>query len=168
LRALLGLFLGFSERHLSQVPLVLNVETGKVSPQYHVIFDNKFKTVHLLPDFATLDKQWRTVLWLGYECCLDVDFDDNGNPKVPTILDLIKAYSEEKSKRQDKIEPITAIDRENYGRNNGQINFQKEILPILPPTILPPLFDETQVPGGDIPDHQNTDEDKFNKRSLLS
>jgi hypothetical protein len=48
-----------------------------------------------------------------------------------------------------------------YGRNNGQIKFQEEIPPILPPTILPPLFDETQVPGGDIPDRQNTDEDKI-------
>jgi hypothetical protein len=77
------------------------------------------------------------------------------------MLDLIKAYSEEKSKRQDKIEPITAIDRENYSRNDGQIEFQEEILPILPPTILSPLFNETQVPGGDIPNHQNTDEDKI-------
>jgi hypothetical protein len=55
------------------------------------------------------------VLQLGYECFLDVDFDDNSNSKVPTMLDLIKAYSEEKSKRQDKIEPITAIEREDYG-----------------------------------------------------
>ncbi len=27
------MFLGFSERHSSQVPLVLNVTTGKISPQ---------------------------------------------------------------------------------------------------------------------------------------
>jgi hypothetical protein len=32
-RAQLGLFLGFSERHSSQVPLVLNVKTGKISRQ---------------------------------------------------------------------------------------------------------------------------------------
>jgi hypothetical protein len=76
---------------LSQVPLVLNVETGKISPQYHVIFDDKFKIVHSLPDIATLDKQWRTVLRSGYECFLDADFDDYGNPKVPTMLDLIKS-----------------------------------------------------------------------------
>ena len=30
----LSLFLGFSEQHLSQVPLILNVTTGKISPQY--------------------------------------------------------------------------------------------------------------------------------------
>ncbi len=98
---------------------------------------------------------------LEYECFLNVDFDDNGNQIVPTMLDLIKAYSEEKNKRHDKIEPITAIDREVYGRNNGQIEFQEKIPPILPPTILPPLFNETQVPGGDIPDHQNADEEEI-------
>jgi hypothetical protein len=125
-----------------------------------------FETVHSLLDIATLDKQWRTVLQLGYECFLNVDFDDNGNPKVPTMLDLIKAYSKEKSKRQDKIEPITAIDREDYGRNDGRIKFQEEIPPILPPTILPPLFNDTQVRGGDIPDHQNTDEDKIIKKEF--
>jgi hypothetical protein len=165
-RARLGLFLGFSERHLSQVPLVLNVGTGKISPQYHVIFDDKFETVHSLPYIATLNKQWRTVLRLGYECFLDVDFDDNCNPKVATMLDLIKAYSKEKSKRQDKIEPITAIDREDYGRNNGQIKFQEEIPLILPPTILLPLFNETQVPGGDFPNHQNTDKDEKIEKEL--
>ena len=47
-RARLGLFLGFSDVHSSQVPLVLNTETGKISPQFHVIFDDKFATVHFL------------------------------------------------------------------------------------------------------------------------
>ena len=44
----LGLFLGFSDLHSSQVPLVLNVATGHISPQLHVIFDDKFETVSLL------------------------------------------------------------------------------------------------------------------------
>jgi hypothetical protein len=69
-RAQLGLFLGFSERHSSQVPLVLNVKTGKKSPQYHLIFDNKFKTVHLLPENKALEKQWTIILRLGHECFL--------------------------------------------------------------------------------------------------
>jgi hypothetical protein len=42
----LGLFLGFSKLHSSLVPLVLNVAIGHISPQYHVIFDNKFETVN--------------------------------------------------------------------------------------------------------------------------
>jgi hypothetical protein len=47
--ARLGLFLGFSDLHSSQVPLVLIVESGHTSPRFHVIFDDKFETIHSLP-----------------------------------------------------------------------------------------------------------------------
>jgi hypothetical protein len=110
-RARLGLFLGFSERHYSQVPLVLNIETGKISLQYHVIFDDKFKIVHLLPDNKALEKQWTRILRREHECFLDVDLDNNRNPIVSTMSGLIKAYSKEKQKRLNG-EDITAIGRE--------------------------------------------------------
>ncbi len=57
LRAWLGMFLGFSECHSSQVPLVLTVTTGKRSPQYHVIFDGKFETVHSLSKDGSVEQQ---------------------------------------------------------------------------------------------------------------
>ena len=44
-RARVGLYLGPSPKHSRSVALVLNVETGLVSPQYHVRFDNLFETV---------------------------------------------------------------------------------------------------------------------------
>ena len=40
-----GIFLGFSPHHSSDVPLVLNLTTGHISPQYHVVFDDGFDTV---------------------------------------------------------------------------------------------------------------------------
>jgi hypothetical protein len=43
--ARLCLFLGFSHLHPSLVPLLLNIEMGHISPQSHVMFDNKFNTV---------------------------------------------------------------------------------------------------------------------------
>jgi hypothetical protein len=51
----LGLFRGFSDPHSSLVPLVLNVDTGHISPQFHVIFDNKFETVTSLAIGEHLD-----------------------------------------------------------------------------------------------------------------
>jgi hypothetical protein len=47
-----GMFVGFSSKHSSLVPLVLNLETGYISLQYHVIFDDSFHTVpsSLTPD----------------------------------------------------------------------------------------------------------------------
>ena len=43
--AQMGQFLVFSQEHSSSVGLVQNFHTGYVSPQYHVLFDNKLKTV---------------------------------------------------------------------------------------------------------------------------
>ena len=49
-----GMFVGFSSEHSSLVPLVLNLETGYISPQYHVIFDDSFHTV---PSSLTSDSE---------------------------------------------------------------------------------------------------------------
>ena len=40
-----AVFMGFSNLHSSEVPLVLNLETGSITPQYHVVFDDHFSTV---------------------------------------------------------------------------------------------------------------------------
>ena len=44
-RSKLGQFLGRSKRHAGSVGLIRNLSTGKVSPQYHVVYDNHFTTV---------------------------------------------------------------------------------------------------------------------------
>jgi hypothetical protein len=56
--ACLGLFVGFLPLHLSLVQLVLNILTGKISPQYHVVFDDPFKTVPSLPLGESVQQQW--------------------------------------------------------------------------------------------------------------
>jgi hypothetical protein len=40
-----GVFIGFSNLHSSEAPLVLNLATGSITPQFHVIFDDVFSTV---------------------------------------------------------------------------------------------------------------------------
>ena len=49
------MFVGLSKRHSSKAPLVLNLETGYISPQFHVVHDDFFATVtstpDLIPDF---------------------------------------------------------------------------------------------------------------------
>jgi Integrase core domain. len=44
-RSRLGIYLGMSPEHASSVALVLNLQTGLVSPQFHVVFDDDFSTV---------------------------------------------------------------------------------------------------------------------------
>jgi hypothetical protein len=44
-RSKLGQFLGRSKKHAGSVGLIRNLGTGKISPQYHVVYDNHFTTV---------------------------------------------------------------------------------------------------------------------------
>jgi hypothetical protein len=41
-----GQFVGWSPLHSSKVALIRNLTTGRISPQFHVIFDNWFETVY--------------------------------------------------------------------------------------------------------------------------
>jgi hypothetical protein len=49
--------MGLSKKHANTVPLVLNPETGYITPQYHIVFDDWFAmvatNVDALPDFNT-------------------------------------------------------------------------------------------------------------------
>jgi hypothetical protein len=45
-----GVFVGVSALHSSESPLILNLLTGKISPQYHVVFDDAFTTVSTVHD----------------------------------------------------------------------------------------------------------------------
>jgi hypothetical protein len=40
-----GMFLGLSQQHASEVPLVLNLGTGSITTQFHVVCDDLFTTV---------------------------------------------------------------------------------------------------------------------------
>jgi hypothetical protein len=50
--------MGLSKKHASTVTLVLNPETGYITPQYHIVFDDWFATVatnvDALPDFNAM------------------------------------------------------------------------------------------------------------------
>ena len=56
-----GMFLDFSSAHSSDVPLVLNLRTGHVSPQYHVVFDDGFSKVQSIPEGT--DPLHGEILW---------------------------------------------------------------------------------------------------------
>ena len=56
-RARLGMYLGHSPSHAGSVALVLNLRTGLVSPQYHVVIDDDFLTVPSLRA-GTVPSNW--------------------------------------------------------------------------------------------------------------
>ncbi len=87
-RVCLGFFLGFSSLHSSQVPIVMNVDTGKISLQFHVIFDDKFETVMSMNSEESIGEQWKLFFCLKQECFKDVDYDGAGNAILPHLTSL--------------------------------------------------------------------------------
>ncbi|MCE2996032.1 MAG: hypothetical protein LW863_10560, partial [Flammeovirgaceae bacterium] len=67
-------YIGMSSKHSSSVPLCLNLETGAITPQFHVVFDEDFATIATkvedLPDFAS--PQWDSLFGSSiYQYVLD-------------------------------------------------------------------------------------------------
>ena len=156
-RACLGLFLGFSDLHSSLVPLVLNVVTGHISPQFHVIFDDKFETVNSLPIDQPLNKLWAEIFRLGCECCLDVDYDENDQRIIPPLLDIIKSYSKAQADLPF-FEPIRSFDVDDIQVKDASVPPPHELLQdgqaanqlnkgVISQVVLPPTF---PVPGGEL------------------
>ena len=75
----MGQFLEFSRVHSSTVALVKNLHTRHVSPQYHVVFDDKFQTVF---NDGKTEEQHDTIcetLFEGCrECYVEEEFDESG------------------------------------------------------------------------------------------
>jgi hypothetical protein len=57
-RSRVGLYLGRSPMHARSVALVLNLQTGHVSPQFYLSFDPSFQTVKRTFDGMPLDIKW--------------------------------------------------------------------------------------------------------------
>ena len=60
-RSLIGVYLGHSPFHASNVALVWNLTTGRVSPQYHVVFDDDFTTATYM-EAGTLPPNWQELI----------------------------------------------------------------------------------------------------------
>ena len=56
-----GVLVGYSPVHSSDVPLVLNLQTGSISPQYHIVFDDLFSTVQSLSVLEKPPKFWNEI-----------------------------------------------------------------------------------------------------------
>ncbi|KAL7474399.1 hypothetical protein ACHAW6_000372 [Cyclotella cf. meneghiniana] len=75
----MGQFLGFSCKHLLTVASVHNLHTGHVSPKYHVVFNNKFKTVfHDGKTLEELDKICAELFVDSKEHFIECEYDEDG------------------------------------------------------------------------------------------
>ena len=133
-----GIYLGVSPYHSSTVHLVLNPSTGKVSPQYHVIFDDTFSTV--FSDGAFSQAVWDSLLVSNVERHPDADVAIDS---IPFQSDL--PQSESNLERE--------LLRKNHSRHGTKPTITFDLLPdtrIFNPST-PPVDGNTLAPEGAIP-----------------
>jgi hypothetical protein len=96
-RARLGVYVGSSSSHSETVGLILNMTTGSVSPQYHVVYDELFQTVYGTLDNTIFDSPtWISLLSLGgLEQSLDAtDIHGDEVPHQEFYDDFVESNSE--------------------------------------------------------------------------
>ena len=98
-RSRMGIFVGFSSEHSNTVALVLNIESGHISPQYHLVFDERFSTVSRNPDDSFTPDEWLSLLDSGYDrhTSLEAFEDENGNPVWNLPPDLAQQWIQRRS-----------------------------------------------------------------------
>jgi hypothetical protein len=62
-----GQYMGFSSEHSSLVGLVCNLETEHISPQYHLVFDERFSTMHSMAEDTPDQSIWIDLFSQGRE-----------------------------------------------------------------------------------------------------
>ena len=82
-RARTGMFLGFSSEHSTTVGLILNLKTGHISPQFHVVYDELFTTV--TTDMTVdLEENWLDLWRNSREFYLE-DWDPTVDGELPGL-----------------------------------------------------------------------------------
>ena len=73
-RSRIGVYLGHSPFHAGSVALVFNPSTGRVSPQYHVVFDDEFSTITYMEE-GTVPPNWSDLVEHSSELATNQDYN---------------------------------------------------------------------------------------------
>lgn len=161
-----GVFLGLSKRHASTVPVVLNLETNRISAQFHVVVDDWFATVsNVVGEDDSVDPEaWADIFAASrFQTFFDeddpVDLDDEWLSQ-----DELQSRIEERSRKirtvQDKTSPPVDFDQVHQRRLTDaepteiriteEPTFQREVAQ---KTITTPikLFDSSAKPVDPVP-----------------
>ena len=111
-RARRGQYLGVSPDHSSTIGRILNLRSGFISPQYHVIYDDLFSTVPNAESGGTLEPAldgsfWRNLIETGYESLLpDGDDADESLPDLhPDWLTDAEIRARQRDHRPARLDP---------------------------------------------------------------
>ena len=99
------MYVGKSDEHSNMIGLVLNLATGAVTPQYHVIYDEQFTTVGGRLDDPLTTTEWNGLLLL------------QGLAKDPEIIEDDPIYPVDVY--NDFIQAMTPYGPEEYKGDSG-------------------------------------------------
>ena len=136
-----GLNVGLSPRHAATVPSVLNLQTGNISPQFHVVFDDWFSTVAATgDDELELDsKLWEDLL--VDDRFLLSEFDDDDPVQLGdewlTEQERLDRHQKATARVQEhmadpNLDPITVPTTPTHRRDASTIFEQQEPSPVTP------------------------------------
>ena len=138
-----GQFLGYSKEHASTVGLVRNVRTGRITPQFHVLYDDYFQTVAGTDAEQAVDLE--RLDWDGLIRTNGTDraFDESEVDEVPDISDEWLTQDEITARQQRRV---------RFARQHVPTVTRTPIRPrnIRPAPISPP----TEIPNGDGDDEE--------------
>ena len=111
-RVRVGACAGRSPQHAGNVALVLNLKTGHVSPQFHVVFDDYFETIDDLHNGVVPNRQD----WL-HEHRRETHLDENGTPldntRVWTDAELQSSMLFDAPSNENEGASINVMDAQN-------------------------------------------------------
>jgi hypothetical protein len=156
-RSRCGMYLGPSPVHAESVGRILNLESGAISPQYHVVYDELFSTV---PGFAT-----KTIfdhnLWSGLIRRHGEENDfDQAEAKPQEVLriakDLFKRFVQDTDPTYRDPDPETSVpegaedDDDATSVSEGEPSDKNEIAPVEnePSRVKGPTFRSSQSRSG--------------------
>jgi hypothetical protein len=115
-RARRGQFLGYSIEKSSSIGLILNTNTGNISPQYHVVNNDYFTTVPSVDLTNTFDAaSWQAILQTGVERYLSDDIDRFGKPlPLPSLHDKWITEEEQCNNAQKSKSNVPKPQREHF------------------------------------------------------
>jgi hypothetical protein len=126
-----------------------------------VIFEDTFQTVHLLPSNKPIHEQWKDILKFGRECFAEMDYNDNGEPMLPKLSDIIKTFRDERNQRLQQVALPPLSEEHGYDQvdNNILVPFDTQFHPPQDESHAPPAPNNPAIPiplsstfsGGDNP-----------------
>ncbi len=131
-RSRIGVYLGHSPMHAGSVALVLNPQTGHVSPQFHIVFDDIFSTVSHMRE-QTIPPTWEDMCKNASESATEEAFDlaeswfkqltEASEDKIQDPFQLISDQSDKKVSASEGA-AIPNLINNSEGANNGTADKQ--------------------------------------------